>query len=265
MSAHKMTSKEVSGTGPIQRDDPGAFREGETARKAAGIRTLIVEDEESFLGVLVKALESADRFETVPCGTGEDATKLLASDRFDLVILDHKLPGLSGLNVLQWMHEQKLQTPVIMLTGAGSETLAAEAMKLGAYDYLRKEEFDRRHFPITAYGVYERFLFREQSQGNRNQGLSKRVARNLSSLDSLHQSISSLTLNVNSSVTAIALVIEDCQEALGRLPKSEERSQMESHFDDLRQEYSTVSKVTKSLAELMRLAIQRIPPDVSAE
>ena len=105
------------------------------------IRVLIVEDEESFLDVLTKILQSTDRFTVVPFQTGEDALGALTTSQFDVVILDLKLPGMSGLNVLQWIHEQKLDTPVIVLTGTGSEFVAAETMKYGAYDYVTKDDY----------------------------------------------------------------------------------------------------------------------------
>ena len=92
---------------------------------------LIAEDEGSFLEVPINVLHSAKRFTVVPCQTGEAALEVLRASRFDVEILDHILPGLSGLNILQWMNEQKLDTPVIMLTGTGSEHIAAETINLG--------------------------------------------------------------------------------------------------------------------------------------
>src|SRR5512146_2443903 len=151
-------------------------------------KTLVADDEESFLGVLSSVLQATGQFEVTPCESGELAIRALSEGPFDLVILDHKMPGRSGLNVLQWMHEQKIETPVIILTGAGSENIAVEAMKLGAYDYIRKDQFDRQHFPITAYGAIERFLFRKEKE-KREQTLRSHE-KTLSSLESIHQTIS---------------------------------------------------------------------------
>jgi CheY-like chemotaxis protein len=100
--------------------------------------------------------------ELVP--SGEDAIVAMKTSTFDVVILDYKMPGLTGLNVLQWMHEQKLSTPVIMLTGAGSEIVAVEAMKLGAYDYVSKPLVDLDHLPIIINGVHERHLFKLEKE-----------------------------------------------------------------------------------------------------
>ena len=68
------------------------------------IRVLIVEDEESFLEVLINVLRSAKHFNVVPCQTGEAALEALRTSRFDVVVLDYHLPGMSGLNVVQWMN-----------------------------------------------------------------------------------------------------------------------------------------------------------------
>lgn len=114
-------------------------------------RILIAEDEESFLRVLITGLELTDRSIVYACESGDEAVEALKGSKYDVAILDHRMPGMTGLNVLQWMHEQKLDTLSIMLTGAGSENIAVEAMKLGACDHMRKD-----HFPILVQSVYER-------------------------------------------------------------------------------------------------------------
>ena len=69
------------------------------------IRALVAEDEESFLRVLTAVLEATQRFEVYPCESGDEAVETLKRSQFDVIILDHKMPGMTGLNVLQWLHE----------------------------------------------------------------------------------------------------------------------------------------------------------------
>src|SRR3989339_594610 len=100
---------------------------------------LLADDDDSFRSVIKQVLTSTGKYRVHPCESGDQAIEALRQERFDVVIVDYKMPGLTGLNVLQWMHEEKIDTPVIMMTAAGSESVAVEAMKLGAYDYVRKE------------------------------------------------------------------------------------------------------------------------------
>ncbi|MBU1297887.1 MAG: hypothetical protein KKF20_07320 [Bacteroidetes bacterium] len=62
------------------------------------------------------------------------------------------------------MYEQKNETPVLMLTAAGTENIAVEAMKFGAYDYIRKEQLQFEVLPILINGVYQQFLFRKEKE-----------------------------------------------------------------------------------------------------
>ena len=71
-------------------------------------------------------------------GTAEEALRLIDQKAFDLVISDVKLPGLSGLQLLDSIKNKSANTPVIMMTGFGTVQNAVEAMKKGAFEYLLK-------------------------------------------------------------------------------------------------------------------------------
>ena len=68
--------------------------------------------------------------------SAEDALKL--ADRADVIITDLRLPGISGLDLLQKLRSQDSRTPVIVMTAFGSIETAVEAMKAGAVDFLPK-------------------------------------------------------------------------------------------------------------------------------
>ena len=111
---------------------------------------LLVDDEETFVKMLAFHLKEHYGYRTSVAFSGKEAIHLLeeAHTGYDVVLLDYMMPDVNGLNVLQWMLEQKNQTPVIVLTAAGSEHVAVEALKLGAYDYVRKELIDILHLDI---------------------------------------------------------------------------------------------------------------------
>jgi DNA-binding NtrC family response regulator len=126
------------------------------------INVLIADDEESFRKSILYSLRSTNQYNVDSAESGEETLEALQQHSYDILVLDYVMPGMSGLNVLQKMLELKIETAVIMLTGAGSEYIAVEAMKLGAYDYVRKDLFDINHLPTLINGVYERFMFKKE-------------------------------------------------------------------------------------------------------
>jgi two-component system response regulator PilR (NtrC family) len=100
-------------------------------------RILVVDDERSmqeFLEILLKR----EGHEPVLASSAEEAIVALESDDFELVISDIRMPGMSGLDLLDRVRQIAPETLVILITAHGSTESAVEAMKHGAYDYLTK-------------------------------------------------------------------------------------------------------------------------------
>jgi DNA-binding response OmpR family regulator len=123
------------------------------------LRILVVEDEPSYRILYNKILGGAG-FLVVSCKAGDEAIDALVYGNFDLIILDHKIPGPSGLNVLQWMYGRKMDVPVIIITGKGSEELELEANKFGVDLYLTKTGFDPLTLPETVARIHTEHLLR---------------------------------------------------------------------------------------------------------
>jgi DNA-binding NtrC family response regulator len=101
------------------------------------IRVLIVDDEVEFLETLVKRLRKRNL--TVNGVTsGEAALELMKTSPADVVVLDVKMPGMSGLDTLRAIKERDKLVEVVMLTGHASMDAAIEGMTDGAFDYLMK-------------------------------------------------------------------------------------------------------------------------------
>ena len=215
------------------------------------LRVLVAEDEESFLIVLTTVLGSTKRFSVYPCEDGEQAVEALKTARFDLVILDYKLPGISGLNVLQWMHEQKMDIPVIMLTGAGSENIAVEVMKLGAYDYIRKDSFDRHHFPVIVNGVYERYLFRKDKE--QREARARKLERDIAAFELLSNSLSSFAEDVNATLTTVVQLTDEGEQTLNPLLPPQGKEHLKTYLKKIREEYATLIAVGQSIVSLSKV------------
>lgn len=98
---------------------------------------LIADDEDSFRELLCQRL-TRKGYTVTAAFDGTTALEALAAEEFDAAICDLKMPGASGLEVLQRSRELQPGLPVLILTGHGSIETAVEAMRAGAYDYLTK-------------------------------------------------------------------------------------------------------------------------------
>ena len=99
-------------------------------------RILVADDDVTLQDILTFFL--GKDYEVRPATTGADALTRVCHEPVDLVVLDHRLPDRSGLDVLAELKSIRPRLPVIMLTGYGSEWICAAAFKLGVADYLRK-------------------------------------------------------------------------------------------------------------------------------
>jgi DNA-binding NtrC family response regulator len=100
-------------------------------------KILIVDDEETIRMSLVEAL-SGEGYDVAAAESGEEALARIHGGSFDLVVTDQRLPGVSGLDILQALRNQGHATPVIMMTAYGDVDTAVAAMRLGAYDFIPK-------------------------------------------------------------------------------------------------------------------------------
>ena len=156
-------------------------------------RILIVDDEDSFRLSVEMALKMQDDFAVRSCNSGESAIEMMKKDTFDVVLLDNKMDDMTGLQVLEWMHSQEIQTPVIMITAAGSEAVAVEAMKLGGYDYIRKDQLDIERLSVAVRSVCERYLYRRQvMERQAEKRLLKEKQKDLDSLRLFHNTVNSV-------------------------------------------------------------------------
>ena len=101
------------------------------------IKLLIVDDEEDFLKSISERLGMRD-FDVTTATEGKLAIKVAKKGKFDVAILDMKMPGMDGMELLQILKKKHKFLEVIILTGHGAIDSAVEATKLGAYSYLEK-------------------------------------------------------------------------------------------------------------------------------
>jgi DNA-binding NtrC family response regulator len=101
------------------------------------LRVLIVDDEEELVSALVERLNLRG-FEAHGVTTGGEALAYLETWDCDVVLLDVRMPGLGGMEVIRRIKTMKPRLEVVLLTGHGSVKSVEEGMALGAFDYLMK-------------------------------------------------------------------------------------------------------------------------------
>ncbi len=124
-------------------------------------KILIVDDELIMRESLAGWLER-DGHEISTAPSGEEALEILKNARFDILLVDIKMEGISGLEVLKHVKENDPDVAVVMITAYGSISTAIDAMKNGAYDYLLKP------FDPNELGVLIEKIIRHQAQAMEN-------------------------------------------------------------------------------------------------
>jgi two-component system response regulator CpxR len=100
-------------------------------------KILLVDDEKEFVLTLSERLETRN-LESAVAHDGEEALAIMETDAPDVMVLDLKMPGIDGLEVLERVKQERPQTQVIILTGHGSDKEEVRARELGAFAYLQK-------------------------------------------------------------------------------------------------------------------------------
>ncbi len=110
--------------------------------------TILIADDDAVIRGNLALLLRSDGYQILEAADGVRAAEALADPSVSLALLDLKMPGRSGMDVLREHHDHLEETPVIVITALGGSGAAIEAMKLGAFDYITKP-FDLDEVLIT--------------------------------------------------------------------------------------------------------------------
>jgi DNA-binding NtrC family response regulator len=102
-------------------------------------RILLIDDDPELIRFLKPALEEAG-YEVECLEMADEVPRLLATGQFDLVLLDNRMPGMSGIECLPLLRQRGLSVMVILMTGHGTADTAIQAMREGAFDYVIKPQ-----------------------------------------------------------------------------------------------------------------------------
>ncbi len=102
-------------------------------------KILCIDDEPTHLALLSQVL-AKERFDVTGVACAEEGLACCRANRYDAILTDYQMPSLNGIEFLISLKSLDDAPPVVILTGHGSEEIAVKAMKLGAVDYIVKDE-----------------------------------------------------------------------------------------------------------------------------
>ena len=123
---------------------------------------ILVVDDDDGLRSLVKKYLNENNYLVTSAQNGEDASNKIKIIKFDLIILDIMMPGMSGLEFIQ-QYKKKIETPIILLTAKGEADDRVEGLEIGADDYLPKP-FEPKELILRIQNIISKT--KKQSQKN---------------------------------------------------------------------------------------------------
>jgi DNA-binding NtrC family response regulator len=126
------------------------------------VHVLVVDDDANVRNLLATVL-GKNRMAVVEAASGAEAITLLGGQEFDLALVDVLLPDHSGLDILRWARTAEVDTEFVVLTGHADVETAVEAMRLGAYDFIRKPWRNTELLEVLAKAAEKKALRRENS------------------------------------------------------------------------------------------------------
>jgi len=122
-------------------------------------KVLVIDDDPKVAWILTEGLSA--NFEFVSATDGIEGIQMVSTERPDLILLDIKMPGMTGLEVLEKLNKLDDRPEVVMISGHGGTKYVVESMRLGAAEFIDKP-FDVREVEIHLNGVLERRKLREE-------------------------------------------------------------------------------------------------------
>lgn len=124
-------------------------------------RILSIDDDENFLKSIKKFLEMKG-FYVVTISNSRQALEVLQNNYFDCILLDVKMPGVNGVDILKISLQKNPNVPVIMISGQSSISIAVESIKNGAYDFIEKPADPDRLFVTINNAITKKNLMDEK-------------------------------------------------------------------------------------------------------
>jgi len=163
-----------------------------------GLKILVVDDDDVDRMAVRRALKASGIEASVTeAEDAKSALARLAKEHFDCTLLDYRMPGNDGLDVVRLAREKGILVPFIMLTGFGDEQTAVELMKAGAADYIPKNSLTPERLALSLRGVLR--IHQAEIEASRAEGDLRRYADQL-------QAVAQAAIDINSTLAVDAML-----------------------------------------------------------
>jgi len=202
---------------------------------------LIVDDEKNYL-VVLEALLSPEGYEIVTSEKAQEALRVIQEADVDLVLTDMKMPGMSGMELLEEAKKIKPEVPVIMMTAYGTIEMAVEAMKKHAYDYITKP-FRNEELKLTIRKALDNYRLLKENR-RLSEALTERYGyRNIVGKSKPMQKVYDLIAKVAQSKASVLIT--------GPSGTGKELIAKAIHYESLRKDRPFISVNCGALAETL--------------
>jgi len=131
------------------------------------VHTILVVDDEAAIRTALDQILSYESYRVLTAAGGPAALEILDGEKVDALLLDIKMAGMDGFEVLQRMQDAGHDQPVVVISGHGTIETAVEAVRRGAYDFLEKP-LDRSRLLVTLANALEHLTLRSEARSLRN-------------------------------------------------------------------------------------------------
>lgn len=217
------------------------------------LNILLIDDDEFFSQVVAEQITEEFHYNITIANSGQQAKELLENPnkRFDVILTDYYMPGMNGIDLLHWIKSKNIKTPVVILTAAGSDVVAVEAMKLGAYDYVRKEQLDLHHLGVVINATYERYQFRITQELEEERALE--IKLNNLATDKVRDVLNRITPAINSALANIKADIETKGEELSQQLTGLNKEKLSNIFGLIQHEVLILEIYIRNLLDLYKI------------
>lgn len=163
-----------------------------------GLKILVVDDDDVDRMAVRRALKASGLEANVTeADDAQSALARLAKEHFDCTLLDYRMPGSDGLDVVRLARDKGILVPFIMLTGFGDEQTAVELMKAGAADYIPKSSLTPERLALSLRGVLK--IHQAEIEASRAEGHLRRYADQLGA-------VAQAAIDINSTLAVDAML-----------------------------------------------------------
>jgi DNA-binding NtrC family response regulator len=167
-------------------------------------RILVVEDLEDTRTSLQKLLQMVLHVQVDTAVDGNQALELLIARAYSVVITDLRMPGMSGMQLIQEIQQRRLPVTVIVTTGHGNVNDAVQAMRMGAYDFLTKPP-DPQHLCLLVQRALEERTLRDELAALREEQHGRQAYQNVLSKNGRMHEIFELITHIADTATTILI------------------------------------------------------------